>query len=1393
MLIQDIVHIDKSADFRSDVRLTSFYEPETNLALLRSYLFSSQAPEGQVASLEMLNIALERFLNPNLENRLLLIANYGHGKSHLALMMANYFAQTPESEAFRIIGEKIRNAARDSAAAQRFIEFKKTRPRHLVLILSGDRPVPLRQAFLQAVDKALQQYPETQSAQPPLWFEKAQQWLSEKVAANLDWRERAESFLESQHQVDLALLQQRLKERDSDMFEVCRSLFRHLTGAAPDFGAEVALADILDWLVDEFCTEGKPFDGLLVLFDEFSLFLDRYYQSSAGDLQDLLNGVDKHRGRAVFLALAQHDPDSLLNFRARSRPNDPKIEEVRKELTRIPSASRKVLHTLMESVLDSYLDQDEQNWATIHRQCTRFFSEASETTYKIFRNRYQDALRWGEGKTDEVLTKGCFPLHPLTAALLCNLPLHTKSGSNPRTVLGFVLERVRALAAQLAISSDGRPNWILPIELVDEFGEMLDEDLYRAYQNTLRHIGTDAPEVWKQVIKAMLLYDAQQFNPSEVPYERALAHMTGLDEVQVQDALHDLRNKNYIQYDSSRKVYRFWSGTADIQKLEELIQRKQQEHSLEWHKWRELVEQKISNNLPAIEPNIDWGAPSDWEPRIFIMLPEFCTETNLKALHNPYRIDRNRGNLVEGDRALILLLLAREEEDLNWYRQELPDLLETVYGQDAAVPVLALVLPMEVAGLVEHLIRFKALEDFSRSDIERIGDSSAYQSEKGRMQQSIRQQLQKIGELIRQRHPATSYIAPAHLRGVLRMRSQLTVAEAVTEAYQSSYRACPPFYTQYPTRGARGSNNNFNKAVVQVARLLLKNEASFISRLNNPLASELCRNYLIARWSLLDASHSVRPPEEPKARVVWDELDQTIPIGGSVRIEDVLIRLLNPPFGCDPGVLLLIASAWIGYHRHDLEFEASGVVQALDTLIEKIFKDCHRPSEVLLRLCYRENVGIARRDRAARQKEFEEHILQAERTNQLSLSEAQTLITRLQQALADLPLPDSLKERAEKQIKRWSQASDQAQAYDKRVSELLQATDLNALLKSFADLAQLPKYSIVLPDQPAPAEVRTTLQERLEEQVDQHCRRFEQISALEQAEHHRSQLKLLGSRLNNLRLNPSRVEQALQTLERNIAQLKQRESESVYRARLESMSLIAPLSKLRRYFEELEEIPEGSDELNTLRDQTREHIQNRIHQLETQLQRWKQTAYQITSLHDVQKLRDDVLKEQRLYENAPESSEVDILLQQIDQIRDFLEQLSHAVNSPLSERLERLHSLQCHSQAISSALQHALEEKIEQTQRMIQAEEAEAVRWLEQQRAIAQQPNCDWVRLQQALETPPQFLPAEAQEKLDQLRRQVAQRVAEDTIQQIKAQFLKLGAEDRRRLVELLQKLLGEA
>ena len=101
MLIRDLVHIDEHGAFRSDVQLSDYDNPTLNRDLLRNYIFTVSAPTTSRAgrdssAKDVLDLLKTGFIVERFENRMVLTANYGYGKSHLALTLANFFCPPGE-------------------------------------------------------------------------------------------------------------------------------------------------------------------------------------------------------------------------------------------------------------------------------------------------------------------------------------------------------------------------------------------------------------------------------------------------------------------------------------------------------------------------------------------------------------------------------------------------------------------------------------------------------------------------------------------------------------------------------------------------------------------------------------------------------------------------------------------------------------------------------------------------------------------------------------------------------------------------------------------------------------------------------------------------------------------------------------------------------------------------------------------------------------------------------------------------------------------------------------------------------------------------------------------------------------------------------------------------
>ncbi|MFN4294910.1 MAG: hypothetical protein ACK4JD_12350, partial [Thermoflexales bacterium] len=274
MHIKDLVNIDEHGALRSDVQLSDYDDPTLNRDLLRNYIFTVSAPSTSGAGRDMsakdvLDALKTAFTLDRVENRMVLTANYGRGKSHLALTLANFFARPADSEEVSIIFERLGQALNNAATVRGYQDFKQSKGEFLVIRLRGDGFDDLQDGFLRALEQALSEHERTRDVKLPFWHEHAREWL-DKLSG--DSRQKAEAFL-ADHRTDLKTLRQDLRKQGA--YELVQETFKHVTGLYADFGREVSLKDLVLWAVDEVCKPNKM-GGLLILFDEFSLFLQKY-------------------------------------------------------------------------------------------------------------------------------------------------------------------------------------------------------------------------------------------------------------------------------------------------------------------------------------------------------------------------------------------------------------------------------------------------------------------------------------------------------------------------------------------------------------------------------------------------------------------------------------------------------------------------------------------------------------------------------------------------------------------------------------------------------------------------------------------------------------------------------------------------------------------------------------------------------------------------------------------------------------------------------------------------------------------------------------------------------------------------------------------------------------
>jgi hypothetical protein len=1401
MLIKDLVHIDEHGAFRSDVQLSDYDNPTLNRELLQNYIFTVSAPSTSRAGrdvsakdvLEMLKTAftLERF-----ENRIVLTANFGRGKSHLALTLANFFSRPAQSEEVRIIFDRLGQALNNPAALSGYREFKQGKGEFLVIRLRGDGFDDLQEGFLRALEQALNEHDCTRGLELPFWHAHAETWLDGLAE---DARQKAEAFL-SAHNTDLASLRQDV--RKSGAYELIRETFKRLTGVYPDFGREVSLKDLVLWAVDEVCAPNKM-GGLLVLFDEFSLFLQKYAASrAAGKLQDLLNGIADRQGKSAFLAFTQIELESVLDTYTQGARRD----DVKKELDRLPQDKRARLFSLMEGVLDSYLKQDEAAWeAWLQRQPIRAaMSRNRETLTEYFSQRYDDTLRWSDDEKMKTVVKGCFPLHPLTTAILSNHTFEAGAGENPRTALHFVRDRwEKGLPQQPAERGDGNPNFVFAIELVDFFGKQISEKWYEAYQSALQNARIPLHEEHRAALKALLLQQAvsalDRKKASGSEQLELLSALSGLAKDRLKSGLREMSDNRVIEFNPYRKVSSLLPAGVRSLETDKIIEEAVQKTPID----RALLDE-IAQSIPPLAVSQQFGHADDWAPRQVVLAEGFFTSETLKNLLLPYRA--GLGGIEEGARGLVIWLLAQTEEEKMRLRQNAQKLLDEALGKSAHPLPVVIILPNQPnPGLLHAARRKKAVENLGRAEREKIG-TIGYENERKRAKSDFELNFMKFvdpehyADLPRQAH---EYALPQPYRTSAETQKNASLKNVLSQIYRRAYAHRVNFYTQYAV-GGKGPNK-LREAVQKVTRGLFADAiASSLTTLGKQdIQAQVTKFYLAEQWGLLSvATYAIQPPTSPTLREAWNGLEAAFPPGcKETRARDILLELLNPPYGHDYNTLTLLLAAWIGFRRHEIRISLGGQLVSLESF-KNYFDQTKSPKDFLDRLIVTNPLAISRINADEMFAEVDSILEQIRQNLPFSLPQAQQALANLEQALENSNLSPERHDAVVAFLPRLKEAIETAKEYDSHATAWLNdfaKGDVENLLALRPLLDKLTPSALVFSSQPAPDQLRKDWETRMERELEIFCKRNSQLSDLSDYKAHQAQLQKAQRSLKEYPALYSTVETALAALDQRRDELKRFESEKSIIAEIEGMAESAGLADLYRYQARLTEFKNLSAQTEKSRQQKRDKIENRIRQFEQLAQALSQSIESASTLDAVRQQKDYLLRNLDQAQGTPLYQSLNAIKEKIEQLEAFFEQMRELDRTP-AHSPEELNTMESQINILeakfvswlSPAQVNLLTRKKQQLTETRQRKELEARRWLidlANRHKAGSKPH----ELLRMAQNPPAFLPASDLEKLEQVKKSIQKAVEKDHLQKIESLFAELDPSARRECLRRLQEIVEKA
>ena len=912
MLLNQLVKINETGLVANAVSFELMDDPDKNLRLCQGFVFNydSDPKKLKFSTVGVLDALRRSFHSQNEPNVHLMVQDYGKGKSHFALAVANFFKKPFDSPEVQGILQQVEYATSNPNPILEGLTLYKQRSRHLVICLSGDKPIDLKKHFLQTLKKALESEGITDSIAQQI----CQQPL--QYLENLDTKQRktAEAFLERQGnpEGDLNMLMQLLREDNYQVIPRVKAICRELTGVTPDFEADIDVEAILTDLVTRLCTGANPhFQGILILFDELYNYLQLWandpVRAGSTTLQNITNICEKFKGRVALISFTQRLPGRVIPSK--------NIEDYQRLVSRLellpstyePAAS-------LELVLNGLLSQQDKTAAW-----QKFFSKWRDTlnavNTDIYQNRtanYYQSRNWLPQKFRDYITLGCFPLHPLTSYLLCNLDF-----TQGRTAIQFVQEDVKRFIQEQPVEKNSNINLIHPVALVNAFEDNFstsDYSSYSAYKHAYDSIVASAEPEELTVLKSLFLFYASASTSrltksDQERHEEIISLLSGMPRTAVKAVLDKLcKVREVIYHNPADNTYRFYTGGFGIQDL------------------RKRIEEEVANKIPSIErvreycqSNIEQYCGGDTvSPTQFIednrlISSDWSFNCKVYTATN-FRKTLTSNQTLKDELGIVAYVIGETSEELAALRSDITQLLASSSHDLTSIKrrMAVAIASQPAADIARLLLMLKTAQSKS---VQEFGAALT------QLQQQLQQQIEtKTKELFK------SCIYHCHISEKVPVRERSNPSRVVSEILKDLYPFVPPVekIDKMALKSAVGS-----EVIGYTSKRLLEDDLrpQAFPKQSYTTTVDLV---FVKSWKLLKKSshnYSIQEPQHPNVKAAWDKISQMTALGNqsekTVEIAEIWKVLSQPPYGYNEYTFTILFAGWLAYNSSELLLKGS--------------------------------------------------------------------------------------------------------------------------------------------------------------------------------------------------------------------------------------------------------------------------------------------------------------------------------------------------------------------------------------------------------------------------------------------------------------------------------------
>ena len=924
MFLRDFISINEAGSIEPVVNLDMMDDPDKNLKLCEGFVFNYNSDRPKESTVGLLDILRRSYHSPHSPNIHCVVQDYGKGKTHFALAIANFFSKPHDSKEVEGIFNSIKIATKSEKNKAVFdtLESFKSRSKHLVLCLRGDKAIDLRQHFLNVVLKALNEEGVTGSIAHHLCL-RPLQYLEQ---LNDGDRVKGDRYLRqiNAQEGDIEAICELLRNNHHEVIPLVIKAADAITnGFAPNFIQNIEIEEILDDLVKNLCTGSNArFQGVLILFDELNNYLDSWITDKhlAGNTapQNLTNACVNHKAKIALMSFTQVNPNS--------KSTRDGYQQVSTRLA--PADATYTPISSLERVIDDVIvQQDNDTWKAFRNKWDNVFSRDSERIYKRAR-KYQDGNNLTAREFHEHLGLGCFPLHPFASYLLCNLEF-----TQGRTAIEFVRNEIgEFLNNPTEIDQPNRPNQLYATSLVDAFAPNFRVSaskaiLYETYTQTLEGIVAEADNKEINVVKAIFLYNASSdliIKQASDSHEKILCDLTGLSELQLKETLERLINERQAVYRRNDGIYQFFTGTNPrefeqrvIAELEE--KGNQQSTEMTFVEYcrdninKVLSEESTKANQFASENGL---LASDWcfENQIFTI------KELEKLLNSAPEIAKAKIKKVRdvGYHGIVAHVIDSNVQDLDSLWDEIDSKLQKSPIHQRLVVALS---KQSIGEGEQNLGRILQKIDILKTKFKSEQGTASYTKLLADWEKHLRDRIHEIlNRPDNLRHHCTS----SH-KLTLQLRKYATyhVSALLSEVY--------PFV---PNIGGVDKLSIFpkihptgNKIAATVASQILAGKGRITSASLPKEASYTTAidSAFVKNWKIFKntpSAYILQEPTDQKVRDAWDRITQLCDLNGEkfkeVSLSNIWQILADAPYGYNQLTFTVLLASWLSFHREEV-------------------------------------------------------------------------------------------------------------------------------------------------------------------------------------------------------------------------------------------------------------------------------------------------------------------------------------------------------------------------------------------------------------------------------------------------------------------------------------------